>query len=57
MFDKLRQWFTQNAVEIPEELSVCVFECRKSECQMGDWEKCEQRLEGLLPGDEGQTLN
>ena len=57
MFERLRQWFSHSAEEIPEELSVCIFDCRKSECPIGDWEKCRHRLQGRLQSDEGRQLN
>ena len=40
MINKLLQWLVQ---EIPEELSVCEFVCRKTECTISDWAVCELR--------------
>ena len=30
--------------DVPEELAVCEFECRKLECTQGEWEVCDRRL-------------
>ena len=40
MFDKLLQWLVK---EIPEELSVCEFDCWKTECTVSDWTVCKLR--------------
>jgi len=47
MIDRLLQRFIQ---EIPEELSVCEFDCPLKKCTERDWAKCELRLQGTLPG-------
>ena len=47
MIDWLRQRFIQ---EIPEELSVCEFDCPLSKCTGRDWAKCELRQQGTLSG-------
>jgi hypothetical protein len=36
-------WLSKLIPEVPEELAACEFECRKTECLMGDWLKCERR--------------
>ncbi|WP_041446797.1 hypothetical protein [Thiocystis violascens] len=33
------------SASVPDELSPCEFDCRKTECLQGDWERCRQRLE------------
>jgi hypothetical protein len=48
MIDWLRQRFIQ---EIPDELSVCEFECRLKKCTESHWTKCELRQQGTLPGN------
>jgi curli biogenesis system outer membrane secretion channel CsgG len=30
--------------EVPEDIAVCEFDCRKSQCLYGEWESCERRL-------------
>jgi hypothetical protein len=47
MFNRLLQRFIQ---EIPEDLSVCEFDCPLKECTDRDWAKCELRQQGTLPG-------
>jgi hypothetical protein len=29
---------------VPDEVSYCDYECRKTQCHSGDWERCELRL-------------
>jgi hypothetical protein len=48
MINWLRQRFIQ---EIPEELSVCEFECPLKKCSEVQWAKCELRQQGTLPGN------
>lgn len=43
----LFDWFTNWVAKSPEELSVCEFDCRETECKLGDWEVCEQRLRSM----------
>jgi hypothetical protein len=45
MFDRLLQWFIQ---EIPEELSVCEFDCCKTKCTINDWRVCELRHQVMV---------
>jgi len=47
MINWLRQRFIQ---EIPEELSVCEFDCPLKKCTARDWVKCELRQQGTLSG-------
>ena len=30
--------------EVPEDVAVCEFDCRKGNCEQGEWEVCERRL-------------
>jgi hypothetical protein len=30
--------------DVPDEFQSCEFDCRKVNCSMGDWDKCEMRL-------------
>jgi hypothetical protein len=53
MIDWLRQRFIQ---EIPDELSVCEFECRLKKCSESHWTKCELRLQGTLPGNRSALM-
>ena len=38
--------------DVPEDYQACEFECRKLQCAMGDWEKCERRLRSNTQGQE-----
>ncbi len=39
------QWFRNHIIQdVPEGYAVCEFDCRKSHCTIGDWEKCEIHL-------------
>ena len=29
--------------EVPQEMEVCEFDCRRLECSQKDWENCERR--------------
>jgi hypothetical protein len=45
---RLGKWLRLKVVqEAPEEVAVCEFECRKSECTRGEWETCARRLAGI----------
>jgi len=34
------QW----VAEVPEDLAICEFECRKSQCSSDDWARCVRRV-------------
>lgn len=39
------QWTRSLLVQdVPEEIAVCEFDCRKGECSHDEWERCERRL-------------
>ena len=38
--------------DVPEDVQACEFECRKLQCAMGDWEKCERRLCSMAQSQE-----
>ena len=35
-----RQW----VAEVPADIAICEFECRKSYCSSDDWAKCVRRI-------------
>jgi curli biogenesis system outer membrane secretion channel CsgG len=42
-----RSWqqFEQHlSEEVPEDIAVCEFDCRKTQCSYGEWKSCERRL-------------
>ena len=42
---KAWQWFRAQFVqEVPEESSLCEFECRKGQCTLDEWKSCARRL-------------
>jgi len=44
-FHRLWQRFMGQIIQdVPEDVQACEFECRKLQCAMGDWEKCEMRM-------------
>jgi hypothetical protein len=50
-----RLWhrFTGQIIQdVPEDYQACEFECRKLQCLMGDWEKCQRRLDAKAHGQE-----
>jgi hypothetical protein len=45
---KLRLWLKGQIVgDVPPELSLCEFDCRKTECLLDEWEHCQNRLSYL----------
>jgi hypothetical protein len=47
MFSAFLQWLLKFVPEVPEEIAVCEFDCRKTECLMGHWAQCERRLKAM----------
>jgi hypothetical protein len=44
-------WLLNQIVqEVPEQLSVCEFDCPNNECTISDWVGCELRQQALLQG-------
>ncbi|MGB7934382.1 MAG: hypothetical protein WCH04_19580 [Gammaproteobacteria bacterium] len=52
MLDTFFQWLSKLAPEVPEEMAACEFECRKTDCLMGDWLKCERRKQAAAHAPE-----
>ena len=41
---RLWQWVKDQIVrEVPEDLVLCEYDCRKEQCTMGEWETCDRR--------------
>jgi len=55
MFRRLFDWLSSRVQETPEDLSACEFDCRRYECLHGDWERCERRLQSMLPREEADN--
>ena len=42
----LWQWVKDQIVqEVPKDIALCEFDCRQTQCAMGEWETCAHRLE------------
>jgi len=42
---KVKHWLTgQLASEVPLDIALCEYGCRKPQCLQEDWEHCERRL-------------
>ncbi len=45
---KAKHWLMDQLVQdVPDDLALCEFGCRKQQCRMGEWEHCERRLQDL----------
>lgn len=55
LLQELFQWVQDQFIQdVPEDTSLCEFDCRKGQCTQGEWESCERRLnraEGELMPD------
>jgi hypothetical protein len=40
----LRLLRQQSVADVPLELELCEFDCRKPQCLKGEWEHCQRRL-------------
>lgn len=39
------QWIKGQIIrEIPKDIDMCEFDCRKGRCTIGEWETCDRRL-------------
>jgi hypothetical protein len=44
-FRSIWQWLQNQIVQtVPEDCAICQFDCRKSQCTVGEWETCARRL-------------
>ncbi len=42
------RWLEHQLVEeVPDDVALCEFGCRKDQCLMGEWAHCERRLRDL----------
>ncbi|NNJ94522.1 MAG: hypothetical protein HKP57_07250 [Halobacteria archaeon] len=56
MIAKLLRRLVHPATKVPDEIAVCEFDCRRTECLHGDWAKCERRLGKQAPQQQGQDI-
>jgi hypothetical protein len=41
---RVKRWLINQVIQdVPEDVALCEFDCRKSQCRMGEWENCERR--------------
>jgi hypothetical protein len=60
-FQRLAQFVKRGIVgDVPDDISLCEFDCRKGQCTLGEWAACDRRISkasGELqpdnPGTEG----
>jgi hypothetical protein len=45
--NRLKPWFVEQVQDVPEDIAVCEFDCRKPVCLVSEWETCERRLRDL----------
>jgi hypothetical protein len=44
-FKRFGRWVRDQIIQdVPEGTAVCELDCRKEQCEMGEWEGCERRL-------------
>ena len=44
-FSRVWQWVKdQIAKDVPDEVALCEFDCRKQQCTVDEWERCERRI-------------
>jgi hypothetical protein len=47
LFGKLWRRLRAHVVdEVPDDLALCEFDCRRPQCAEAEWETCERRLRG-----------
>ena len=42
---QLWQWLKRQWIkEVPEDIALCEFDCRKGQCLYDEWDSCERRI-------------
>ena len=42
--ERLGRWFADHVIQnVPEEVSVCEYECQEPDCHLAKWALCEKR--------------
>lgn len=45
LFPRLRRWVTNQVIqEVPGDIALCEFDCRKQQCTIKEWAMCERRI-------------
>lgn len=43
--ERLGRWLSDHLIQnVPEEISVCEYECQEAECNIAKWAMCQKRL-------------
>ncbi|MGP6158895.1 MAG: hypothetical protein ACLPYS_15545 [Vulcanimicrobiaceae bacterium] len=50
----LKRWLAGNGPDVPSDLELCEFNCRKLECSHNNWENCERRKQFVDASRERQ---
>jgi hypothetical protein len=62
-FTTFGRWVINQIVQdVPEDIALCEHDCRKRQCTLGEWDRCERRLRnaagelmparGVVPAEE-----
>jgi hypothetical protein len=44
-FNRLWQFVkSQIITDVPEDLAICQFDCRKGQCMQDEWDQCDRRI-------------
>lgn len=44
--EKVLEWLKMPVMQVPDDIAVCEFECRETECPGGGWRCCERWRRG-----------
>jgi hypothetical protein len=45
LFRRLRRWVTNQVIQqVPGDIALCEFDCRKHQCTFNEWATCERRI-------------
>jgi hypothetical protein len=58
LFRRLRRWVTNQLIqEVPGDIALCEFDCRKKQCTIKEWATCERRVSGASGELKPPTLS
>jgi len=58
--DLKRRVLRQLVQEVPADIALCEFDCRKRQCRRGEWATCRRRLDHLAgepPAETGRAAS
>jgi hypothetical protein len=44
MGSEILRWLKQQVQDVPDELALCEFDCRRAQCTSDEWATCERRI-------------